>query len=116
MLVRDIVCIACLASISYQLSLEYFTSYSQHASGKFKVSKDAQKCWDEIVINGQRIENYFNGEMIECKAVEHPEDYPRYIGASKHGVSTCIRNEKGRYYFKFNDLFHCEHINTMTAR
>lgn len=79
-------------------------------SSHFFVSKEANKCWNEIVADGQRIEDCFFGEIIECKDVEHPEKYPRYVGANKRGSSTCLFHRKGKCYFKFNDLFHCEHI------
>ena len=83
-------------------------------SSHFLVSKAAQQCWDELVVtsedNSPRIDDFFNNEIIECKKVDHPELFPRYIGARKIAEHSCIWERKGKYYFKFNDLFHCEHI------
>ena len=98
----------CKNSLTYLLNqtVRQFHLDSSH----FFVSKKAKACWNEIVADGKRIEDCFYGEIIKCKDIEHPEKYPRFVGAKKEGSSSCIFHSKGECYFKFNDLFHCEHI------
>lgn len=80
-------------------------------STHFFVSKKAKECWNDLVIDSHSIESCFFREKISCKNVEHPEEYPKYVGARKVTDSSCIitKNKKD-YFFYFNDLFHCEHI------